>query len=80
MRRVFENRVLSKIFGPTMDDVRVEWRKLHKVDLNILCSSLNILRVIKSRRMRWAGQSSTYEGRERRVQGFGGKTQGEGDH
>jgi len=53
--RVFENRVLRKIFGPKRDEVRGEWRKLHKEELNDLYCSLNIVRVIKSRRMRWAG-------------------------
>ena len=53
--RVFENRVLRKIFGPKGDEVREEWRKLHNKKLNNLYSLPNIVRVIKSRRMRWAG-------------------------
>ena len=53
--RVFENRVLSRIFGPRRDEVIGEWRKLHNEELNNLYSSPNIVRVIKSRRMRWAG-------------------------
>ena len=53
--RVFENMVLRRIFGPRMDDVKGEWRRLHDVELNDLYSSPNIVRVIKSRRMRWAG-------------------------
>jgi len=48
---VFENRVLWRIFGPTMDGVTREWRKLHNEELNDLYSSPNIVRVIKSRRM-----------------------------
>jgi len=52
---VFENRVLRRIFGPKRDEVRGEWRKLHNEKLNDLYCSPNILRVIKSRRMRWAG-------------------------
>jgi hypothetical protein len=52
--RVFENRVLSEIFGPKRDEVTGEWRKLHNEKLN-LYSPPNIIRVIKSRRMRWAG-------------------------
>ena len=52
---VFENRVLRKIFGPKRDEVTGEWRKLHNDELNVVYSSSNILRVIKSRRMRWVG-------------------------
>ena len=53
--RVFENSVLRRIFGPKRDEVTGEWRKLHNEELNNLYSSPNIVRVIKSRRMRWAG-------------------------
>jgi hypothetical protein len=52
---VFENRVVRRIFGPKRDEVTGEWRRLHNEELNDLYSSPNILRVIKSRRMRWAG-------------------------
>jgi hypothetical protein len=52
---VLENRVLRRIFGPKRDEATGEWRSLHKEELNDLYSSPNILRVIKSRRMRWAG-------------------------
>jgi hypothetical protein len=53
--RVFENRVLRRIFGPKRDEVTGEWRKLHNEELNILYSSPNIIRQVKSRRIRWAG-------------------------
>ena len=53
--RVFENRVLRRIFGPRRDEVTEDWRRMHNEELNDLYSSLNIVQVIKSRRMRWAG-------------------------
>jgi len=53
--RVFENRVLRRIFGPRRDEVTGDWRRLHNEKLNDLYSSPNIVWVIKSRRMRWAG-------------------------
>ena len=53
--RVFENRVSRRIFGSERDEVAGESRKLHNEKLNDLYSSPNIVRVIKSRRMRWAG-------------------------
>ena len=53
--RVFENRVLRKIFVPERDKVRGEWRRLHNEELHDPYSSPSILRVIKSRRLRWAG-------------------------
>jgi len=53
--RVSENRVLRRIFGPKRDEITGEWRKLHNGELNNLYCSPNIVRVIKSRRMRWAG-------------------------
>ena len=52
---MFENMVLRRIFGPRRDEVTGEWRRLHKEELNDLYSSPNIVRVIESRRMRWAG-------------------------
>ena len=52
--RLFENMVL-RIFGPRRDEVTGEWRRLHNEELNDLYSSPNIVRVIKSRRMKWAG-------------------------
>jgi len=53
--RVFENRVLRRIFGPKRNEVTGEWRKLHNEELNDLYCSRNIVRLIKSRRMSWAG-------------------------
>jgi hypothetical protein len=53
---VFENRVLRRIFGPKGDEVMGEWRKLHSGELHNLYPSPDIIRQIKSRRIRWAGQ------------------------
>jgi hypothetical protein len=53
--RVFENRVLRRIFGPKRDEATEKWRKLHNEELHDLYSSPNILRVTKSRTMRWVG-------------------------
>jgi hypothetical protein len=53
--RVFENRVLRRIFGSKRDQVMGGWRKLHNEELHNLYSSTSIIRIIKSRRMRWAG-------------------------
>jgi hypothetical protein len=64
--RVFENRVLRRIFGPKTDEVTGEWRKLHSDELHNLYSSPDIIRQVKSRRMRWAGHVARM-GEERRV-------------
>jgi hypothetical protein len=53
--RVYGNRVLRRIFGPKKDEVTGGWRKLHNEELRDLCSSPSIIRIIRSRRMRWAG-------------------------
>jgi hypothetical protein len=53
--RVFENRVLRRIFGPKRDEITRGWRKLHNEELHGLYSSPSIVTVIKARRMRWAG-------------------------
>ena len=67
--RVFEDMVLRRIFGPKRDKVTGEWRKLRNEELNDLYSSPNIVRVIKSRRMRWAGHVA-HMGREEVYTGF----------
>jgi hypothetical protein len=69
--REFENRVLRRIFVKKSDEVTREWRKLHNEELHNLYSSSNIIRQIKSRRMRWAGHVARMG--EECVQGFGGK-------
>jgi hypothetical protein len=66
--RVFDNVVLRRIFGPRRDEVTGEWRRLHNEELNDLYSSPNIVQVIKSRRMRWAGHVARM-GEERGVYG-----------
>jgi hypothetical protein len=64
--RVFDNRVLRKIFGPKRDEVTGERRKLHNEELHNLYSSPDIIRQVKSRRMRWAGHVARM-GHERKV-------------
>jgi hypothetical protein len=63
---VFENRVLRRIFVPKRDEVTEEWRKLHNEELHNLYSSPDIIRQVKSRRMRWAGHVARM-GEERKV-------------
>jgi hypothetical protein len=72
--RMFDNRVLRRIFGPRMDEVTWQWSKLHNGKLNDLYCSPNIVRVIKSRRMSWAGHVAHIGGEEGCVQCFGGET------
>jgi hypothetical protein len=54
--RMFENRVFRRMFGPKRDEVTGNWRKLHNEELHNLYSTPNIIRMIKSRRMKWAGR------------------------
>ena len=74
--RVFENRVLRRIFGPKRDEVKREWRKLHNEELNDLFCSPNIIRMIKSRRMRWAGHVARMGERRRVYRVLVGKSEG----
>jgi hypothetical protein len=73
--RVFENRVLKKIFGSKRDEVTGEWRRLQNEELYDLYSS-NIIRVIKSTRMRWVGNVARMVGEERctSIENLGGET------
>ena len=64
--------MLRRVFGPKRDDVTGKWKKLHKEELSDLYSLPNIVRVVKSRRMRWAGMWRVWGG-ERAVQGSGGE-------
>ena len=70
--RVFEKRVLRRIFGPKRDEVTGEWRKLHNEELNDLCCSPNTVSD-KIKKNEMGGQYSMYE---RRIQGFGGENRG----
>jgi hypothetical protein len=63
---VFESRVLRRVFGPKRDEMTGEWIKLHNEELNDLYSLPNIVQVVKSRRMRWAGHVARM-GQERGV-------------
>jgi hypothetical protein len=74
--RVFENRVLRRIFGPKRDGVTRKWRKPQNEELNDLYSSPNIVRVIKSRRMRWTGHVARMEERRGVYRVLVGKPEG----
>jgi hypothetical protein len=71
---LFENTLLREIFGYKRDGVRGDWRRLNNEELYDLCSSPNIIRVIKSRRKRWAGHVAHIGGEENCMQGFGRET------
>jgi hypothetical protein len=64
---MFENRVLRRIFGPKRDGMAGGWRKLHKEELHNLYSSPSVIRIIKSRKMRWAGHVARIGGEEDRA-------------
>jgi hypothetical protein len=74
--RVFENRVLRRIFGPKRDEVTGEWKKLHNEELHILYSPPNIIRQIKSRVMRWAGNVARMEEKRKVYKVLVGKPEG----
>jgi hypothetical protein len=74
--KVFENRVLRRIFGPKKDEVTREWRKLHNEELRDMYSSPSIIRIIKSRRMRWASQVARMGEKKNAYRLLVGKTEG----
>jgi hypothetical protein len=77
--RVFENRVLKRIFGPKRIKVTGGWRKLHNEELHNLYSSPSIIRMIKSRRIKWAGHVAQMERRRMHVE-YWWESQKERDH
>jgi hypothetical protein len=76
---LFENRVLRRIFGLRRDEVTGEWRKLHNKEIHDLYSSPNIIRIIKSRRMKWAGLVARMGRRGTRID-YWWESQRERDH
>jgi hypothetical protein len=77
--RVFENKVLRRILGPKRDEVTGGWRKLHNEELRDLYSSPSIVRIIKSRRMRWAGHVARMGEKRMRI-GYWWESQRERNH
>jgi hypothetical protein len=73
---VFENRVLRRIFGPKRDEVTGDWRKLHNDVLHNLYSSLNLIRMIKSRKMRWTGHVARMREKRNAYRILAGKPEG----
>jgi hypothetical protein len=73
---VFENRELKRIFGPKRDEVTGEWRKLHNEELRDFYSSPSIIRIIKSRRMRWAGHVARMKEKRNAYRLLVGKSEG----
>jgi hypothetical protein len=78
--RVFENRVLRRIFVPKRDEMTGEWRKLHNEELHDLYSSPSIIRIIKPRRMRWAGHVARMGGKRGTRIDYWWEIQRERDH
>jgi hypothetical protein len=78
--RTFENRVLRRIFGPKRDEMIESWGKLHNEELRNLNSSQSIIRMIKSRRVRWAGYVAQNCWIRRMHIGFWWESQKERDH
>jgi hypothetical protein len=76
--RVIENMVLRRIFGPKRDEVTGKWRKLHSTELRDLYSSPSIIRIIKSRRMRWAGHVARMGEKRKAYTLLVGKPEGKG--
>jgi hypothetical protein len=74
--RVFENKVLSRVFGTKRDEVTGEWKNLHSGELHNLYSSPDIIRQIKSRRMRWAAHVARMEDDRKLYKIFMGKSKG----
>jgi hypothetical protein len=74
--RVFENRVLRGIFGPKRDEVTGRWRKMHNEELHNLYSSPNIIRMIMSRRMTWAGHVARMRDKKNVYKTLVGKPEG----
>jgi hypothetical protein len=77
---VCENRVLRRIFGPKRDGIRGEWRKFNSEELHILCLSPDIIRQIKSKRMKWAGHVARMGEERGKCTGFWWESPKEGDH
>jgi hypothetical protein len=75
--RVFENKVLRRIFGPKRDEVTGGWSKLHNEELRDLYSSPSIIRIIKSRKMRWAGHVARMGEKRNAYRLLVGKLEGE---
>jgi hypothetical protein len=76
---VFENRVLRKIFGPKREEVTGEWRKLRNEELRDMYSSPSIIRIIKSRRIRWAGHVAPMGEKRKAYRLLVGKPEGDQD-